>query len=203
MGALLALALATHEFPPRIDRPLHAAIGQALAQEALRLLGPGEEITVITRDTEAFPQPALSVLLDHFRQAVHRAGKATPTVQFVQSDPLRPAQVPAGDFFELVRRSRSGSVIVSLLGPPTLRADLRINPAAIRAKIVAFCPLQDDTPASLRALFLPGTIEAAVVRRQIAGAGTSKPPQGTRAFEQLYRVVRVGESPSSTTRSTP
>ena len=197
VGAILALVLSLYSFPPRIDHRLHTAIGEALALEALRLAGSGQKITIITRDTEAFPQPALSTVLDRLRKEVRHAGRPDPAVQFVQADPLRPAQVPPGDLLELLRRSPAGSVIVSLLGPPTLRAEMRVNPAAVKAKIVAFCPLENDTSANLNELFAPGLLQAAVVQRHNPQTETGKPAKGARAFEQLYRVVKAGEVSSA------
>ena len=58
-AALAAIFLSSWEFGPRVDRKLHSEIGRVLAKEALSLLRPGGQITVITRDTETFPQPAL------------------------------------------------------------------------------------------------------------------------------------------------
>ena len=57
-AAFAAIFLCSWEFRPPVDRKLHSEIGRVLAKEALSLLRPGGQITVITRDTEAFPQPA-------------------------------------------------------------------------------------------------------------------------------------------------
>src|SRR5437870_1736818 len=114
-AALVAIFLSLCEFPPRIDRKLHAAIGKALAKEALVLLGERGQITLIARDTQAFPQPAMDALLSSFRREIHRSGATIAAIHLVQTDPLRPVDVPAGDFFEIIRRSPSGHVVVSLL----------------------------------------------------------------------------------------
>src|SRR5688572_7068973 len=100
--ASVTIFLSSCELAPRINRTLHAAIGKALAKEALSLLGRGGQITVITRDTEAFPQPAMDVLLASFRREVRRADATIAAIQLVQADPLRPVDVPPGDFFELI-----------------------------------------------------------------------------------------------------
>src|SRR2546428_4332542 len=104
-AALIAVFLVSCELPPQTDRKLHTAIGKALAQEALTLSGQGRQITVITRDTETFRQPAIVALFESFQKEVHRANATIAATQFVQTDPLRPVDIPAGDFFELIRRS--------------------------------------------------------------------------------------------------
>src|SRR5207248_1548227 len=64
LSAALALVAALFFFtslPVPVDRKLHEKIGTALAVEAASLLRPGGKITVISRDTRAFPQPALDI----------------------------------------------------------------------------------------------------------------------------------------------
>src|SRR5437867_3072757 len=111
--AFAAIFLFSWRFGPAVDRKLHSDIGRVLAKEALSLLRPGGQITVITRDTEAFPQPALDILLKTFQQEIRRAGDIKVGTQFIQLDPLRPVEVPPGDFYELIRRSTAERIIVS------------------------------------------------------------------------------------------
>src|ERR1043166_8076978 len=98
-AALAAMVLSSREFGPPVDRKLHSEIGRVLAKEAVSLLRPGGQITVITRDTEAFPQPALDILLKSFQREVCRAGDIKVGTQIIQLDPLRPVEVPPGDFY--------------------------------------------------------------------------------------------------------
>ena len=94
IGALAALVAVVVELPPRIDRKLHTAIGAALAKEALSLLGQNGRITVISRDTESFPQPAIDALMEGFERQVRAGGGVIAATQRIQSDPLRPVEVP-------------------------------------------------------------------------------------------------------------
>src|SRR5881394_1370834 len=137
-AALAAIFLSASEFGPRVDRKLHSEIGRVLAKEALSLLRPGGQITVITRDTEAFPQPALDIMLGSFQQEVRRAGDFNVGIQTLQLDPLRPVEVPPGDFYELIRRSTAERIIVSLLGPPVLTKEQRSALGRVKPKIIAF-----------------------------------------------------------------
>src|SRR6266850_497651 len=90
LAALLLIFLSAGKFGPRIDRQLHAAIGQALGREAVNLLGRDGGITVITRDTSAFPQPALDILLENLKREVSRAGGNFAATRLIQLDPIRP-----------------------------------------------------------------------------------------------------------------
>src|SRR5438552_18676129 len=118
--AFAAIFLFSWRFGPAVERKLHSDIGRVLAKEALSLLRPGGQITVITRDTEAFPQPALDILLKSFEQEVHRERETPVGTLTLQLDPLRPVEVPPGDFYELIRRSTAERIIVSFFGPPVL-----------------------------------------------------------------------------------
>jgi hypothetical protein len=192
-AALLTLFFSSCELPPRSERQIHASIGKALAKEALRLRGTDGPITVITRDTEAFPQPALDILLASFERALRREGATLASVQLVQADPLRPVDVPPGDFYELIRRSKPGHVIVSLLGPPLLTADQQIKLGRVQARIVALCSGTAAETVDLRKLFQAGLLHAAVVSRTISAAPSSGPSDSPRGFDALYRVVLAGD----------
>src|SRR5688572_14657831 len=77
--------------PPPVDRKLHSEIGKALAAEASALLKPGGKITVITRDPETFPQPAVDALIKSFERRLNSDAQISKLL--VQVDPLRPASV--------------------------------------------------------------------------------------------------------------
>src|SRR5262249_110499 len=140
LGGVVTIYLtARGGFGPRMDPKPHEAAGQVLAQQALALLKPGGEITVLARDTSAFRNPAVDVVVQSFREGIQRAHGSIKTVQRLQVDPLRPVEVPAGDFFELIRKTPKGSVIVSSMGPPLLSEGQRMRLGEINPSIVAFC----------------------------------------------------------------
>jgi len=189
-AALAAILLSSSEFGPRVDRKLHSEIGRVLAKEALSLLRPGGQITVITRDTEAFPQPALDIMLNSFQQEVRRAGDINVGIQTIQLDPLRPVEVPPGDFYELIRRSTAKRIIVSLLGPPVLTKEQRSALGRVKPKIIAFCSGNLAETLDLSELFNAGLLHVALVNRPIPPSTRDKPTNGSNVFEQLYTVVR-------------
>ncbi|MCI0534915.1 MAG: hypothetical protein L0Z50_06785 [Verrucomicrobiales bacterium] len=188
--ASVTFFLASCEFLPRLDRKLHAAIGKALAKEAIALLGNGGQLTLITRDTEEFPQPALDVLLASFRREVRRTDAKITATHLVQADPLRPVDVPPGDFYELIRRASAQHVIVSLLGPPLLTGEQRNKLGQAKPKIVAFCSGSLTETVDLRQLFSAGLLHAAVINRPASSFAASQQSISP-GFDQLYRVVKA------------
>ncbi len=190
LAALAAILLVGRGLPPGVDRGLHTTVGAALAREALSLADKGGRITVITRDTAEFPQPALDVLLAGFQREIRRADGVLGDPLLIRTDPLRPVDVPPGDFFELLRRASPGQVVVSLLGPPVLTGEQRAQLGRIKPKVVAFCPGSLAEFLDLRQLFQSQLLHSAVVARR---PGAAQPGQGAAAFPQLYQVVRASD----------
>jgi hypothetical protein len=189
-AASLAMLWSACEFAPRFERKLHASIGEVLAKAAVSLLGQGGQITVITRDTESSPQPAIDILLNSFRREVRRLGATVLTTHAVQLDPLRPVEVPPGDFYELIRRAPAGHVIVSFLGPPVLAEEQRVRLGTVKPKIVAFCCGNLAELVDLRQLFTAGLLHAAVVNRRGSPAAAGMRPRVSSSFDQLYTLVQ-------------
>ena len=188
--------------PPPLDRKLHGAIGEALAKAALPLLGPTGQILLITRDTEAFPQPALDALLRGFKKELARSHISIASTQLLQTDPLRPVDVPSGDFFEMIRRAPAGHVIVSLLGPPLLTPEQRRRLGVIKPKIVAFCSGAQAESLDLRELSGGGLLHAAVVSRISLGS-QAKPAVPPRSFAELYTTLSPADLGSPSRQSQP
>ena len=195
--ALAVIILSLCEFAPRFDRTLHAAIGTALAKEAVGLVGPGGQIKVIARDTKAFPQPALDLLLESFTREVRRAGATMVATQAIQTDPLRRVEIPSGDFFELLRRSTAEQVIVSLLGPPLLSEEQRKQLGRVKPKVVAFCSGELGEQLELRPLFDAGLLHAAVVSRRVSPVALGTAHKTSCTFDQLYQTVNAATPSAS------
>ena len=190
-AACAAIFLSSWDFGPSVDRKLHSEIGRVLAKEALNLLRPGGQITVITRDTEAFPQPALDILLTSFQEELRRGGDFNVGTQTLQLDPLRPVEVPPGDFYELIRRSTAERIIVSFLGPPVLTQEQRGALGRVKPKIIAFCSGNLAETLDLSELFSEGLLHVAVVNRPASPATGDTRPNSPGTFDRLYRVVRA------------
>lgn len=174
------------------DREFHAQIGAVLAREALRCAGPAGEITVITRDTDTYPQPSLDAALSGFEREVRAAGRAMKPPLRIQVDPIRPPEVPSGDFFELLRRGASGAVIVSLLGPPMLTEEQRLRLGVVKPAVVALLPGPCRQWVDVGQLFRAGLLRAAVAAKS-GGAGETKrtPAMKRPRWEDAYEVLRA------------
>ncbi len=190
VGSCLGLVYGlTGGFGPHLDARSHRAVGQVLAAQTLNLLKPGGLVTVITRDTTTFANPASDVLLDSFRKQLAKAGVKIDSMQRIQIDPLRPLAVPAGDFFQWIKNSAKGSVIVSFMGPPALSETQSAQLGEVKPAIVAFCPGAVRELVDLRSLFARGLLQAAVVSKRGAGGQRSGHLSEQAAFDQQFALV--------------
>jgi hypothetical protein len=149
-----------------------------MAQQALALLQPGGDITVIARDTGTFKNPATDIQLASFVKAIDQAHATIHSFHTLQVDPLRPIAVPSSDFCDIIRNTPEGSVIVSFMGPPQLTAAERSRLGDIQPAIVAFCSGRLPELVDLPSLFKEGLLQAAVLdRRGAESAGQANDPE--------------------------
>ena len=189
LGALTVIILSTCEWSPSTNWKLHEAIGRTMAQQTLSLSGIGGQITVIARDTVAFKQPAAEIQLDSFKKELRRGGGTIAATQLLQVDPLRPVEVPPGDFFEWIRRAPASSVIVSFMGPPLLTEEQRSQLGVIKPKVVAFCSGNLTDHLDLRTLFDQQLLHAAVVSRHGSPGASLNSQKQAESFDQLYMSI--------------
>jgi hypothetical protein len=150
---------------PRLDGRPHEATGRVLAQQALALLQPGGQVAIIARDTSVFRNPASDRQLAGFRQALAKGGARIRATHALQVDPLRPVEVPPGDFLEIIRSTPKGDVIASFMGPPLLTPAQQRQLGEVKPAIIAFCSGRLPELVNLRALFDQGLLHAAVVEK--------------------------------------
>ncbi len=189
LGALAVIILFSCESPPSTHRKLHEAIGRAMAQQTLSLSDNGAPVMVIARDTVAFKQPAADIQLNNFKKELRRGGGTIAATQLIQVDPLRPFEVPGGDFFEWIRKAPSGSVIVSFMGPPLLTEEQRSQLGVIKPKVVAFCSGNLIDQVDLRILFDQQLLHAAVVSRHGSPGTFLNSQKQAESFDQLYMSI--------------
>jgi hypothetical protein len=175
-------------FGPSFDAQPHQATGVAMAQQALALLKPGGQLTVIARDTSTFKNPAAEVQLASFRKTLAKVGAKIAVWQALQVDPLRLVEVPAGDFLELLRKTPPGNVIVSFMGPPMLSEEQRLKLPETKAAVVAFCSGSLPERVDLRPLFEQGLLQAAIVSKPNVSAGP-RPASLQQCFDDHFMVV--------------
>ena len=191
LGACASMYVSiTGGFGPRVDRAAHEASGLLTAKEALALLQPGGEITVVTRDTRTFENPASDIQMASFLKAVRKGRAKIRSVLALQVDPLRPVRVPAGDFCQLIRDTPQGCVIVSFMGPPLLSSSQRLQLGEIKPAIVAFCSGSMTELADLRSLFAQGLLQAAVVEKSsLGGAGAASGISSGRSHRSFVTIT--------------
>jgi hypothetical protein len=187
---------------PRLDYRPHEAAGWFMARETLRHLKPGGQVIVITRDTTTFENPATDVQMASFRKTLREARVIVGSVQSLQVDPLRPVEVPSGDFQEMIGKAPKGSVIVSFMGPPPLLSSAqRRRLEETKPAIVAFCPGSLTERVNLPALFEQGLLQTAVVSRRNPPPSSAR-PKGLQAwFDQAFIGIASTDAAGLSLRS--
>jgi len=209
--ATLAAGLATYVsvaggFGPRLERSPHQATGRVIAEEALKLLKSGGEIVVIGRDTTAFKNPASDVQMASFRQTISRAQAKINAVHTLQVDPLRPVEVPSGDFFELLRKTPPQDVIVSFMGPPLLSEAQRLQLGEVKPRVIAFCSGSIPQQIDLRSLFEQGLLQTAIVSKRNVAVSTQSVSGYRQCFDRCFTIItseNVSMLPPLQTTATP
>jgi hypothetical protein len=190
VASIASLFLSFHPFPPDIDHRLHEAVGETLADEAIKLREGNARIIVLARDTGSFEVPAAEAQLEAFLRAITKHGLNTPIVRLLKVDPLRAAAVPPGDFFDLLRLGNESDVIVSFLGPPMLGADQAARLPANHPRVIALCSGGLPARTDLKRLFDLKLITAAVVSQPDAPAQAAASNK-QEAFGQMFRLITL------------
>lgn len=183
VSALVIVACAAMLFTkwpasPSFDKTRYTEVGRTLAMEGLKLLKPGGKFTIIARDTDEYRQPAMTVALASVQRELKKAGVEIRGIESIQLDPIRPVEIAPGDFYEVLRRSASGDVVLSLLGPPILSDEQKLKLGSPKARIVALIPANLTADSLLK----NGWLDVALV---------NKPGGRGKSFEGLYSVVRA------------
>lgn len=187
--AVVRLALYSSPRPP-FDAGVHEALGRVMAEEALRYAPGGGNLVLIVRDTKSVASPAADAQIRSFCKAVGRSARIGST-NAIKIDPLRVPEVPAGDFWTLMKNAGENDVIVSFMGPPTFSEAQQAKLGGKAAKVVALATGAIARRVDLPILFKRGLLQAAIVDREAA----SRPNPAASAsdsrtiFDSLYTVV--------------
>ena len=192
-GAALTLFFTFYPLPPRLDAVPHEALGQAVAQEASKLLGSGGRILLIARDTRTFPNPAADVQIRSFLQTLKQSGLRVGFTNLVKLDPLRVVGVPPGDFFQILKRGSDADVVVSFLGPATLSEEQVAKLGDKAPKVIAVCTGEMPRQVNLKRLFEQKLLHAAVISRRGLAAAPPASGRGREWFDYLFAMVRPGD----------
>lgn len=193
-SALTLLFSLSDGFGPRLDAAPYEATGRVLARQALGLLKPGGQVTVITRDTVSFQNPATDYQMAGFRKELAKTGIKIDTVQTLQIDPLRPTAVPAGDFFQWIKKGSKGDVLVSFMGPPVFNDTQLAQLGEVKPAVVAFCSGAVRDQVDLRSLFSTGLLRAAVVSKRSAAVRNPSVGNEREIFDRQFVEVTAANS---------
>jgi predicted small lipoprotein YifL len=150
---------------PPVDKSAFEESGKLLAEQALAHLESEGTITVITRDTSDFKNPASDIQLASFRKVIDHAHATIGEVRKLQVDPLRPIAVPSTDFCEALRNTPPRGVVVSFMGPPVISNADRAKLGSEIPAVIAFCSGNLPNLADLKLLFQQGLLQVAIVDR--------------------------------------
>ena len=174
------------------------ALGEVLAQEAVRLAGANRSITLITHDNSWGPPSTAEQAL--------RAGlkKQNATLDLVQAVPLGNPMLSgevglkAADFFEAMEKSAKAGAVISLVGAPMLKDGdaARLTSPHPPVLVVATASLGDKMGVHTDPVQLASLLEAKVIQLAIIDGvdpmaqPTTKPDQHRALFAQHYRILR-------------
>ncbi len=187
-GACLLYYFSTHLASPNVDSRPQEALGQAMAEEGVKLLGSGGHITLICLDTSTIKNPSADYQVKGFHRALQKAKLTLAATNSIKLDPLRLVRVPAGDFLEIMRKQSGNDVIVSFLGPAVLNAEQRSRLGEAKPRIVALCSGWMPRQLDLRELFAQNLLQVAIISRP---APASSAPSGDPKdwFDHFYQIV--------------
>jgi len=193
IGLLLVIAgsafwIYYHEFKaPKHDVRLHQRVGQVMAEQTAKLVGPKGRLVLIT--IPLGPEPELKTQLDAFRHALNKLG--TYEIKTHELDTKDQAKYGLGAglsgrrFVRTVKNNPKADAIVSFVGAPKL-SDEEVAQLAKIPKFIA----ETKSPDHLPTLFDKQLIQVAVASRFVFPApGPQKPRTPQQWFERRYQIV--------------
>jgi hypothetical protein len=189
LGALLFLYVAVYGTAPKVDPRPHLALGQALAEEAGKLLGNGGRITVIARSTDVFQNPAADIQMKGFYRSIKKAKLPLAATNVVSLNPITLVRVPPGNAYEVLRKQSEGDVVVSFLGPPVVSREQWPKLAKAQPRIVAVCSGAMPWQMNLKELFDQNLLHVAVISRPSPAARAPKSGVLRIWFDHFYQVI--------------
>ena len=177
------------------------ALGEVVAEEAVRLAGANRSITLITHDTSWGPPSTAERAL---RAALKKQNATLDLVKAANlGNPMLSGEVylKAADFLETMEKSARAGAVISLVGAPQLQEGdaARVTPTHPPVLVVATASLGDKMGVHTDPVRLASLLEAKLIQLAIidGDALTTQPvaksdPQRA-LFDQHYRILRPPE----------
>ena len=192
-GSLLAITLSGlwiyyREFKaPKHNVRLHRRIGEIMAEETAKLVGPKGNLVLVTIPTGS--EPELKTQLEAFRQKLKKLGDYE--IKEHELDTKDQAKYALGSglsgrrFVRTVKNNPKADGIVSFVGAPRL-SDEEVAELTKPPKFIA----ESRTPDHLPKLFDKQIIQVAVVSRFVFPApGPREPKTAQEWFDKRYQLI--------------
>lgn len=192
-GSLLAITLSAlwiyyREFKaPKHNVALHRRIGEIMAEQTVKLVGPKGSLVLVTISTAS--EPELKTQLEAFRQKLKKMGDYE--IKEHELDTKDQAKYALGSglsgrrFVRTVKNNPKADGIVSFVGAPRI-SDEELAELTKVPKFVA----ESRSPDHLPKLFDKQIIQVAVVSRFVFPApGPREPKTAQEWFDKRYQVI--------------
>ena len=172
---------------PKYNVPLHQRVGEVLAEETAKAVGPKGHLMLITIPTSE--EPELATQLDAFHQRLKKLGNYELKDHELDTKDQPKYGIGTGlsarRFVRAVKNHPEVDAIVSFVGAPHLKVDdfaeLKRKP-----KFIA----ESRSPDYLPELFASNVLQVAVVSRFVFPApGPTRPKNAQQWFDKRYQVI--------------
>jgi hypothetical protein len=174
------------------------ALGEVLAEEAIRLAGANRSITLITHDSSWGPPSTAEQAL---RTALKKQKATLDCVKAANlGNPMLSGEVglKAVDFFETMEKSGKAGAVISLVGAPQLEEGdgARLSSRHPPVLILATASLGDKMGVHTDTVRLARLLEAKLIQLAIIDGNdpnpqlTDKPNTHRALFAKHYRILR-------------
>jgi hypothetical protein len=172
---------------PKHDVGLHQRIGEIMAEQTAKLVGPRGRLVLITIPTG--PEPELRTQLAAFRRKLKALGDYELKEHELETKDQPKYSLGAGlsgrRFVRTVKNNPKADAIVSFVGAPAL-SDEELTDLPKVPKFIA----EARSPENLPKLFQKQMIQVAIVSRFVFPAPDPRPPKTPQQwFDKRYQIV--------------
>src|SRR2546422_78551 len=205
IGSILAIAgsslwIYTHHFAaPKINVPLHQAVGRVMAEETAKLVNNQGRIVVIAIETAKDAE--LKIQLEEFEKSLKKFSRITVAKTYMLETENRAkygvgSGLSARRFIRIVNKNTTADAMVSFVGAPELKDD-EIGQLQARPKFIA----ESRSVEKIGNLLAKHLLQVAIVSRfQFPAPVEGNPGTLRQWFDKRFQVVTaesVGALPAA------
>ena len=177
-----------HFAAPKVNVPLHQAVGHVMAEETAKLLNNQGRIVIIAIETAKDPE--LKVQLEEFEMTLKQFSGIKVAKTYMLETENRP-KYGAGSglsgrrFVRIVNKNTTADALVSFVGAPELKDD-EIRELHARPKFI----VESRSPEKLKKLFEQQLVQVAIVSRfQFPAPVEGNPGTLRQWFDKRFQIV--------------